>query len=68
MPFYPTPTTHFYFSSIILHYNFFLKRTEKKDVSTIWFLLILPQLSEVAGKLTPGNLNFWSTVAFPDKY
>lgn len=30
-------------------------------------LLISPKLSEIAGKLTPGNPNFWSAVAFPDK-
>lgn len=30
-------------------------------------LLISRKLSELAGKLTPGNPNFWSTVAFPDK-
>lgn len=57
----------FLFHHFALEFYFFL-RTEKKGVSTIWFRLIFPLLSEVASKLTPGNLNFWPTVAFPDKY
>lgn len=70
---YPAPTVHFYSTSILCYFHnlalefLFFSRTWKKLWATIRFLLISLKLSEIAGKLTPANPNFWSRVPSPYK-